>query len=110
MEHGDDLKFNGTAEIGSIGPMKRGTLRKLSQKTTEGKPFDYFLISHFHQYIPADTQGFVANGSIKGYDEYARGNKFKPEKAKQALMVVTPEYGITTQMPVFVEDRKNEKW
>ena len=89
--------------------MKRGTLRKLSQKATEGKPFDYLLISHFHQYIPADTQGFIANGSLKGYDEYARGLKFKPEKPKQALFVVTPEYGITTQMPVFVSD-KSEKW
>jgi len=112
MQHGDELmkNFSGSAEIGSLGPMKRGTLRKLAKKTVQGRPFDYALISHFHQYIPATTQGFIANGSVKGYDEYASGGQFKPEPPQQALMVVTPEFNITTQMPVFVAERKTEKW
>ena len=110
MEHGEEFRFNGTSEIGSLGPVKRGTMRKQTQKTAEGKPFDYNLVSHFHQYVPADTQGFVMNGSIKGYDEYARGQKFRPELPKQALMVVTPEFGVSTEMPVFVADRKAEGW
>jgi hypothetical protein len=110
MEHGDELKFSGTSEIGALGPVKRGTMRKQTQLTAEGKPFDYNLVSHFHQYVPAASQGFVMNGTGKGPDEYSRGRHFKPEPAQQALMVVTPEYGITAQMPVFVVDRKAEGW
>ena len=34
----------------------------------------------------------------------------KPEPAQQALMVVTPENGITAQAPVLVSDRGTEGW
>lgn len=110
MEHGDNMKFNGTAEIGAIGPVKRGTLRKSRQLQNEGRPFDYNLIGHFHQFVPAYTQGFVMNGSLKGYDEYARTGHFVPEPAQQALMVVTPEHGITVTAPLIVAKRSVEGW
>lgn len=108
LEHGDNFKFSGTAEIGSIGPVKRGTLRKLNRTTAEGQPFDYNLVGHFHQYVPAASQNFVMNGSLKGYDEYARSWQFKPEPPQQALMVCTPEHGVTVQAPVFVGKRSDE--
>lgn len=110
MEHGDDLRFSGTSEIGSLGPVKRGTLRKSNQARVEGHPFDYFLVGHFHQLVPAAPQGFVMNGSLIGYNEYARAGKFTPEPAQQALMVVTPEHGITVQAPVLVQSRSKEGW
>lgn len=113
MEHGEVFQkgFAGSAEIGSLGPVKRGTMRKLTQATAEGKSFDYNLVGHFHQYVPAASQAFVMNGSLKGYDEFARRHHFKPEPAQQALMVCTPERGITTQAPVFVAgDHKSEGW
>lgn len=109
-EHGDNLRFNGTSEIGSIGPVKRGTGRMIRQAQELGKPFKYSTIGHFHQFVPAYTQGFVMNGSIKGYDEYAKDGKFAPEIAQQALMVVTPEHGITVTAPIFVADRDAEQW
>lgn len=110
VEHGDDMRFNGTSEIGSIGPVKRGTLRTARQMQQLGKPFDYMLLGHFHQYVPAYSQGFVMNGSVKGYDEYAKRGKFAPEIAQQFLGVVTPERGITVTMPVVVSDRDSEGW
>lgn len=110
MEHGDNMKFAGTSEIGAYGPVKRGTLRKSNQALAEGHPFAYNLVGHFHQYIPAAPQGFVMNGSLKGYDEYARAWHFKPEPAQQALMVVTPEHGVTVQAPVLVQKRSKEQW
>jgi hypothetical protein len=48
-------------------------------------------------------QNFVVNGSLKGYDEYARRNGFGFEKARQALFLVTPERGITTQTAVYAD-------
>lgn len=110
MEHGDNMRFNGVSEIGALGPVKRGTLRKSNQHKQEGHPFHYNLLGHFHQYVPAASQGFVMNGSVKGYDEYARAGHFLPEEPQQALMVVTPEYGITNQTPVFVAKRDSEGW
>lgn len=109
-EHGDNLQFPGTSEIGALGPVKRGTMRMSRQAQELGKPFDYSILGHFHQYVPAYTQGFVMNGSIKGYDEYAKDRKFAPEIAQQALMVVTPEHGITVTAPIFVGDRDKEGW
>jgi hypothetical protein len=110
MEHGDNLRFNGTSEIGSFGPVKRGNLRKTKKRQEMGRQFRYGLYGHFHQFIPAYTQGFVMNGSLKGYDEYASDGQFAPEPAQQALMVVTPEHGITVTAPVICTKRSEEGW
>jgi hypothetical protein len=110
-EHGDELKaFAGAAEIGVLGPLMRGTNRKKVAIAAEGKTLDYALWGHFHQLVPVPSRGFIANGSIKGYDEYARGRKFKPERPQQALLLCTPEHGITFDTPIFVQDRKAEGW
>lgn len=110
LEHGDNLKFSGTSEIGSLGPVKRGTLRKANQHREEGHPFDYNLVGHFHQLVMAPSQGFVMNGSVKGFDEYARSWHLRPEPPQQGLLVCTPEHGITTTLPVIVGDRDAEGW
>lgn len=112
MEHGDELQKNnpGTSEIGSLGPAKRGTLRKMKQARKEGSPFDYLILGHFHQYVPAADQGFIMNGSLKGYDEYARGKHLDPEPPQQAALVVTPEYGCTNAVPIKVSKRSEEGW
>lgn len=110
MEHGDNLRFNGTSEIGSLGPVKRGNLRKTKKRQEQGRPFKYGMYGHFHQFVPAYTQGFIMNGSLKGYDEYASDGQFSPEPAQQALAVVTPEHGITITAPILVQDRDKEGW
>lgn len=110
LEHGDNMRFNGTSEIGAIGPVTRGTLRKSRQAQTEGRPFVVNLVGHYHQYIPAYTTGFIMNGSLKGYDEFARSWHFRPEPAQQALAVITPEHGVTVNAPVIVAKRSAEGW
>jgi hypothetical protein len=110
MEHGDNYRSNSDSIIGSLGPVKRGTYKKRTQAQIEGTPFQYNLVSHFHQYVAAQNQGFIMNGSLKGYDEYARSGGFIPEDPQQALMLVTPENGITMNVPVFVADHVREGW
>jgi hypothetical protein len=90
--------------------VKRGTYKKRTQAQIEGTPFQYNLVSHFHQYVAAQNQGFIMNGSLKGYDEYARNGNFIPEDPQQCLMLVTPENGITMTVPVFVSHREKEGW
>jgi hypothetical protein len=45
------------------------------------------------------------NGSLKGYDEYAKDGGFGFERPQQALFFVTPEHGIVQRLPVFAEKR-----
>lgn len=109
MEHGHSAK-GGDGQVGALGPVKRLVLRKKQQMQEEGQPFKYLLVGHFHQFVAAQGQGFVMNGSLKGYDEFARSFHFVPEPPQQALMLVTPEHGITVTMPILVGDRKTEGW
>jgi hypothetical protein len=109
LEHGDSFK-GGDSQIGALGPVKRGTVKKQVQRALEGRPMDVLMTAHYHQLVMAPSQGFVLNGTVKGYDEYARGLHFKPEPPQQALLVVTPQHGCTVQAPLYVGDRKAEGW
>jgi hypothetical protein len=110
--HGEEYQKNnpGTSEIGSLGPVKRGTLRTKAARAAEGKPFDVNLVAHFHQEVYAPGQGFVMNGCIKGYDEYARGLSLQPRPPEQALFLVDPEHGPTLHAPILMMDRDAEGW
>jgi hypothetical protein len=109
IEHGDEAK-GGSGIQGAMLPIALMAHRRRKQAQVEGRPFDCLLIGHWHQYLSAVGKGFVVNGAGKGYDEYARGKGFEPEPPQQALMVVTPEHGVTTQCPLFVSSRSAEGW
>jgi hypothetical protein len=47
---------------------------------------------------------------MKGYDEYAYGLNLRPEPARQAFWVTSPEHGPTITAPVFLQDRDEEGW
>lgn len=112
LEHGEELqkKFAGNAEIGALGPLMRGTNRTKVQRAAEGTKIDYCIWAHFHQLLDLPGRGFIANGSLKGYDEYARGNKFQPEPPQQFVGIVDPVWGVTQKAPLILGDRKAEKW
>jgi hypothetical protein len=109
LEHGQSFR-GGDGQVGALGPIKRGVLRKKQQAQAEGSPFDVLLLGHFHQLVTAPGQGFIANGSVVGFAEYARGAHFAPEAAQQALFLVSPEHGVQAHMPVIVSDRSGEGW
>jgi hypothetical protein len=93
LHHGDIGRGSAGSGIGGIfPPIMRWVHKKQSTYGSQRRPFDLALLGHWHQ----ETWGpnFVINGSMKGYDEYARGNAFAYERAKQLLFVVTPERGI----------------
>lgn len=106
LTHGD--QFSGGGGMGGIaGPVKRGQIKKQMRNASLDRPFDYVALGHFHQLTWGN--GFCVNGSLKGYDEYAYDHNFEYEKAQQAFWIVTPEHGITMQMPIFAEGPK-EWW
>ena len=107
MTHGDQVKGGGG--IGGIyPPIMRLRARKQQRHATIGSNFETLWMGHWHQYI--STPSLIINGSLKGWDEFAAICNFSFEQPQQALAVVTPERGITIQAPIFVMDRKKEKW
>lgn len=98
ISHGDSTRGGGG--IGGIfPPIMRWVHKKQSSYSSQRRPFDYALMGHWHQLVYG--QNFIINGSLKGYDEYARGFAFSFERPQQALFLVTPENGITTRTSIY---------
>lgn len=107
VTHGDQF-HGGTGISGAYAPLSLGQHRKSVRQLSAGIPMDTMVMGHFHQYFV--LPGLVVGGSIKGYDEYAFGLNLRPEEAKQALWLATPEHGATMHMPVLLQDREAEGW
>lgn len=105
--HGDVLGVKGgDGIIGAIGPIMRGRTKTAASEAQVEREFDTLLIGHYHTYMAIPASGLIVNGSLKGYDEYARlGLRSRYQRAIQALFFVHPKHGMTYQIPVFVDDK-----
>lgn len=104
LTHGDQFR-GGDGIIGFLGPVTRGMKKKQSMALslpTENEHFDTMEIGHFHTLH--QTPSLIANGSIKGYDEYALSNSFTFELPQQALYLTHEKYGINHFMPVLADE------
>lgn len=100
LTHGDGFRSSGG--VGGIHPSLNKFLdRKAQMYARANKPWDIALMGHWHQLIFTDR--CIVNGSLKGYDQYAKAGGFGFEKPRQALFLVTPERGITTQTAVYAD-------
>lgn len=107
ITHGDQA--SGGAGIGGIWPpIMRLNARKSAQKAATGQPYDLLCMGHWHQLVFG--KGFIVNGSLKGYDEYAHINNFGYEPPQQGLWLMTPEHGQTMTAPILPGNRKKEGW
>lgn len=107
QEHGDGFK-GGNGIAGIFSPIARGHAKRQNTAMAIDQPFDLLSIGHFHQYINGPRWGI--NGSLKGFDEYAKIEGFGFEVPSQAFCVVTPKHGITWRGPIYVADPKAEGW
>ena len=100
LVHGDGFRSGGG--IGGIYPsLLKYLLRKSQVASSTGGRIDHTLFGHWHQLNFGPY--FTGNGSLKGYDEYAKGKGFSFERPQQALLVVSPGRGITMQMPIHAD-------
>ena len=109
LTHGDQFR-GGDGVIGFLGPVTRGNKKKQSMALslpTDNEHYDTMLIGHFHQLHM--TPYLIANGSTKGYDEYALRCNFAYEPPQQALFLTHPEYGINHYLPVLADEPKKIK-
>lgn len=102
LTHGDS--FRSAGGVGGLYPslMKWG-LRRHAMYGAVQKPYDVALMGHWHQMLWG--QDFVVNGSLKGYDEYAKDGGFGFERPQQGMFFVTPEHGIVQRLPVFASSK-----
>ena len=98
LTHGDQAKGGGG--IGGIWP----PLMRMVAKKRNNVDFDYMVLGHFHQLIMAPSSGFLLNGSLKGYDEYAAIGNFAFEVPQQALWINVPGKGVLWQTAILVND------
>jgi hypothetical protein len=100
LSHGDSFRSQGG--VGGLYPsLLKWLLRRHAQYTQTRQDFDYALIGHWHQTLYG--QDFFVNGSLKGYDEYAKQLGFTFERPQQSMFLITPERGVVQRLPVHAE-------
>lgn len=107
LTHGDSLGVKGgDGIIGAIGPIQRGNVKTGRSEAQIGRDYDTLVIGHWHSYQPkGDLFPAIVNGTVKGYDEYARLYLRVPySRPSQAVWFSHEEQGVTTQFPVYVDD------
>jgi predicted phosphodiesterase len=88
LSHGDG--FRSAGGVGGLYPsMLKWLLRKHQLYSATKRDFDFACIGHWHQDLYG--QDFIVNGSLKGYDEYAKDSGFTHGDASQQLFVLVPE-------------------
>lgn len=102
LTHGDQFK-GGSGISGPMTPWALGDHRKRKRQDAIKQPYHCMIFGHWHQLFWGNG-GFMCNGSLKGYDEYAYKMNLPFQAPMQALWVTHPEKGITFQMPVLAED------
>lgn len=107
LTHGD--QFTGGSGIsGALAPLLLGVHRKSKRDAATGNEWDTLVMGHFHtSYF---LKGLIVGGSVVGYNEYAYGANLPYEEPQAAFWLTTPERGITVSAPIFVQDKKAEKW
>lgn len=108
ITHGDLLGTKGgDGIIGAIGPIIRGDHKMRSVSTFIQAQYDTLLIGHWHSYLPLPK--VIVNGTLRGYDQYARDNRMAPEPPSQALHFAHPKYGISWQLCLHVDEADSER-
>lgn len=112
LTHGDALGVKGgDGIIGALGPITRGTIKVGRSESQIGRDFDTLLMGHWHTFIPrGDASAALVNGSLKGYDEYARLFLRVPySRPSQALWFIHERHGFTAQWPIYLDDLRTNK-
>ncbi len=111
LTHGDRIgSRGGTGFIGPIATITRGAKKTRDAYAVAGKLIDWILIGHFH--TSAMGTGFIANGALPGYGEYAQAIRATPEPPCQTLFFVNKKYGLNEYRRIVLTDetRPDSQW
>lgn len=100
--HGHELGVKGgDGIIGAIGPIMRGAQKVGRSSASIGRDFDTLVIGHYHQ--PLLLPGIICNNAIKGFDEYARRERYRATPPSQVMWFSHAKYGVVHFNEIFVE-------
>jgi predicted phosphodiesterase/transposase len=103
--HGHELGVRGgDGLIGALGPIMRGAIKTGRAERSLGRDFDVLLLGHFHQSIWQPHSGLVVNGTLKGFDEYSRMQRYSFAPPTQSLFFVHPRFGCNLPFNVFCDE------
>jgi predicted phosphodiesterase len=108
--HGHELGVKGgDGLIGALGPIMRGAIKTGRAERSLGRDFDVLLLGHFHQAIWQPHSGLVVNGTLKGFDEYSRMQRYSFAPPTQTLFFVHPRFGPNLPFNVFCDEPKQRE-
>lgn len=87
--------------MGGVGDLTV-PLNKFIQRQDQTEKADFNLIHHYHRYW-SPTQNSNLNGSLCGYNSYARSLGYKYEPALQSFQLLDAKRGFTVKVPIHVE-------
>lgn len=103
LTHGNLLGVKGgDGIIGPIGPITRGVHKLVASESSKpnSNHVDYVIMGHWHTAMR--TRNIFVNGSLKGYDEYARTFlRTSFERPAQIMWFTHPEHGAIKFQAVF---------
>lgn len=101
LTHGDSFSESVSEDNFWSALNKAANKKKQLYTNAGGKGFNHMVCGHFHRYGAAGS--VIVNGSLKGYDEYARHHNYSYEEPSQALWITHPEEGITSHHAIYVD-------
>jgi hypothetical protein len=94
FEHGHAFRYGGG--IGGIYPsLIRHVIRQHNIKR-----YDLACMGHWHSLI--HLPNVLINGSVCGYNDYARRKGFNPEPPSQQFLLIDKDRGFTVNAPIFI--------
>jgi hypothetical protein len=103
LSHGDRMGSRGGG--GFVGPaatIARGHKRLYDNWSMTGRPVHCILTGHLHTSLKLEL-GY-ANGSLAGYNEYARDLRAKPDAAKQWLLFAHQKMMVSNAFELLLSD------
>jgi hypothetical protein len=105
LHHGDWVRYQG-----GVGGLSIPLNKKIAKWNEEAaiawrEVVSFDVLGHYHQL--ADYGNAVCNGSLIGYNAYAKKIAASPEPPQQAFYLVQPGRGKTFSGPVFVTEPKD---
>ena len=103
LTHGDRIGARGgTGFIGPSATVAKGAHKLRAQYARMGRPIDYVNIGHFH--VAMQLPNAIVNGSLAGFNEYARTElRCEPEPPTQTMWWTHPKWGLTTMRRLRVD-------
>ena len=102
LTHGDTMggRGGGTGFIGPMAAIIKGHRKLVDTSWRAGRAVHFVLTGHYH--TTGKTAFGWANGSVAGYNEFARDLRADPEPARQNMLVVHPKRGVIIERPIYL--------